>query len=49
VTLGTAVSDGCWVIVEPLHPGYHVIHFHGTWNICPGCYQDVTYHLTILK
>jgi len=48
-THGKSVSDGYWVIVEPLSPGHHVIYFEGNWKECPGCAQVVTYHLTVTK
>jgi hypothetical protein len=43
-----AAADGWWLLMEPLEPGTHVIHFEGgigdpnnvTW------YQAVTYHIT---
>ena len=51
VTAGTAVSDGYWVIVEPLHPGHHVIRLKATLVSGPfaGGYQNATYHLTVTK
>jgi hypothetical protein len=51
-THGISVSDGYWVIVEPLSPGHHVIHFEGVWKpnpVCANCYQRMTYHLTVTK
>ncbi len=41
-----AISDGYWVMLEPLSPGEHVIHFTAdkpTENFA----LDVTYHLTV--
>jgi hypothetical protein len=43
-----AVADGYWIMLMPLRPGRHTIHFHGEvpdW----GFVQDVTYHLNVLK
>ena len=36
----TAFSDGYWIMLKPLRPGKHTIHFKGG-NI------DVTYHLKV--
>jgi hypothetical protein len=51
VTAGTSVSDGYWVIVEPLSPGHHVIHLEAAHirEPCPTCFQNATYHLTVTK
>ena len=43
-----SVSDGYWVMIEPLRPGRHTIHFEaentsGNWG------QNVTYNLTVTK
>ena len=48
-TEGYSVSDGYWVMVAPLSPGQHVIHFEGKWVSGPaaGSVQNVTYHLTV--
>jgi hypothetical protein len=35
------VSDGFWVMLPPLAPGAHLLHFRA------GQAQDITYHLTI--
>ncbi len=37
------VSDGFWVMLPPLKPGLHVLHFRA------GTSQNVTYHLTIVN
>jgi len=49
VTSGSSVSDGYWVMVKPLSPGVHVIHFEGAWVSGPGAgsVQNVTYTLTV--
>jgi hypothetical protein len=49
VTEGYSVSDGYWVMVKPLSPGTHVIHFEGAWVSGPGAgaVQNVTYNLTV--
>jgi len=44
-TVFPAVSDGHWVMVEPLPPGNHLLKFGGISN--NGFTVDVTYHLTI--
>ena len=49
VTSGSSVSDGYWVMMRPLSPGMHVIHFEGTIVSGPGAgiIQNVTYHLDV--
>ncbi len=49
VTSGSSVSDGYWIIVKPLSPGPHVIHFEGAVTSGPfnGYSQNVTYELTV--
>jgi hypothetical protein len=47
VTEGYSVSDGYWVMVQPLSPGRHVIHFEGFWTAAGGLVQNVTYNLTV--
>ena len=51
VTEGYSVSDGYWVMVKPLSPGTHVIHFEGYWTSGPGAgaAQNVTYNLTVTR
>jgi hypothetical protein len=44
-TVFPAVSDGYWVMVDPLPPGDHVIQFGGIANT--GFTVDVTYHITV--
>jgi hypothetical protein len=39
-----SIADGYWVMLDPLPPGEHTIHF--TSN-APGFSLDVTYHLTV--
>jgi len=48
-TEGYSVSDGYWVMVKPLSPGTHVIHFEGSVASGPGAgaVQNVTYNLTV--
>lgn len=46
----TAFSDGYWVMLPPLPPGAHTIHFGGHLSIPEWgseFSQDVTYHLTV--
>jgi hypothetical protein len=45
-TEGLSVSDGYWMMLKPLSPGEHTIHFEGapldaSWS------QDVTYTITV--
>ncbi len=40
----TAFSDGWWVMLAPLSPGPHTIHFLGH---LPGFTTEVTYHLVV--
>jgi hypothetical protein len=49
VTSGSSASDGYWVMVKPLSPGAHVIHFQGAVVSGPGAggSQNVTYNLTV--
>ncbi len=53
-TSGSSVSDGYWVMLKPLSPGKHTIHFEGTTvgGVKDGTTldpftQNVTYKLTI--
>jgi len=46
-TEGYSASDGYWVMVKPLSPGTHVIHFEGSWTAAGGAVQNVTYNLTV--
>jgi hypothetical protein len=43
---GSSVSDGYWVLLKPLSPGKHIIHFEGSAPAVNN-YQDVTYKLTV--
>ena len=43
-----AISDGYFLMLSPLSPGPHTIHFHGTFPTCPFT-LDVTYNLTVAK
>ena len=49
VTSGSSVSDGYLVMLEPLSPGNHVIHFEGAFVSGPACCGSfgVTYNLTV--
>jgi hypothetical protein len=40
-----AISDGYWIMLDPLKPGVHTIHF--TAATVGGLNLDVTYHLTV--
>ena len=39
-----SVSDGYYLMLEPLLPGSHTLHFTGG---VPGFELDITYHLTV--
>jgi hypothetical protein len=46
----TAFSDGYWVLLDPLPPGRHKIHFAGHFYLPDWNWEfavDVTYHLTV--
>lgn len=43
----TAVSEGYWLMVRPLKPGQHVIHFGGFLGAPFSLTQDVTYNITV--
>jgi hypothetical protein len=49
VTSGRSTSDGYWLMLKPLSPGTHVIHFEAAFVSGPGAgfSQDVTYVLTV--
>jgi hypothetical protein len=40
------VDDGVYLMLAPLHPGHHMIHFHGFFPIY-NFTLDITYHLTV--
>lgn len=45
-----SVTDGYYVMLRPLSPGNHVVHFEGacaTGSVCAGFSQNVTYNLTV--
>jgi hypothetical protein len=47
-----ATSDGYWVMLKPLSPGEHMIHFRAgvsAWNPPPGDVLNVTYLITVEK
>jgi hypothetical protein len=41
----TSIADGYWVMLDPLPPGEHTLHF--TASNAFGFSLDVTYHLTV--
>ncbi len=49
VTSGRSASDGYWLMLKPLSPGTHVLHFEAALVSGPfaGFSQNVTYHLTV--
>ncbi len=49
---GFLVSDGYWLMLRPLSPGKHRIHFRRAYKSgspCNGFSQDVPYELTVTK
>ena len=42
-----AVVDGFWIMLAPLSPGAHTLHFHGELPDFGGFMVDVTYNLTV--
>lgn len=38
------VADGYWIMLRPLSPGPHTLHFRGAFT---GFATEVTYHLTV--
>jgi len=50
VTSGRSESDGFWLMVKPLSPGRHVLHFAAAFvsGIAAGLAQNVTYNLTVM-
>lgn len=45
-----AVSDGYWVMLPPLSPGTHVVHFRGVAGPSPfNVGHDATYYLTVVE
>ncbi len=50
-TSGWSISDGYWVMLKPLSPGQHVIHFEGALVSGPGAGggQNITYYLMVSK
>lgn len=48
---GFSVSDGYWLLLKPLAPGRHTLHFEGAFvsGIGAGFAEDVTYHLTVTR
>lgn len=49
-TVGSSVSDGYYVMLEPLKPGDHTIQFEGACAVgspCEEFSQNVTYNITV--
>jgi hypothetical protein len=46
-TYGPLVQDGYYVMITPLPPGEHTIHFHGTLAAPINFTLDITYELTV--
>ncbi len=42
-----AYGDGYYVMLAPLSPGQHTLHFGGTFKGTPPYILDITYHLTV--
>ena len=49
-TTARSVSDGVHLMLYPLSPGAHTIHFHGEADFPDGSkfIEDITYHLTVM-
>jgi hypothetical protein len=47
VTSGSSVSDGYFVMLKPLSPGSHVIHFKGYFGPAADQWIELTYNLTV--
>jgi hypothetical protein len=45
-TTGISVSDGFYLMLHPLPPGSHTLHFHGEIPVA-NFVVDMTYHLTV--
>jgi len=46
---GPSVQDGIYLLVNPLTPGEHTIHFISTSVFLGNLFeQDVTYHITVV-
>jgi hypothetical protein len=43
-TYGPSIADGYYLLLEPLSPGRHTIHFVTRYGDAT---QDVTYHITV--
>jgi hypothetical protein len=48
-TYGPLVSDGYWLMLNPLPAGQHTIHFHGILPAFNNFTLDITYKLTVLS
>ncbi|MCX6884995.1 MAG: hypothetical protein NTX27_08145 [Verrucomicrobia bacterium] len=53
-TYGPSMDAGYYLLVAPLSPGHHEIHFHGAlpYDVPPYWFaftQDITYHLTVAE
>ncbi len=46
-TYSPVVDDGYYVLLPPLSPGSHRLHFQGTWSW--GATENITYNLTVAK
>jgi hypothetical protein len=42
-----AVAAGYWLMLRPLPPGPHELHFRAERPDCAGCVVEVTWHLTV--
>ncbi len=45
---GLSVANGVYLLLAPLPPGEHVLHFGGTYPDFDGFTLDITYHLTVV-
>lgn len=50
---GISVSDGIWLMLKPLSPGRHTLHFHAELDLsgfgAPNFVEDITYYLTVRR
>ncbi len=49
VVYDPVTSDGVWMMIGPMPPGGHLLHFSGTFPNVPSPYHiDATFHITVL-
>lgn len=47
-TISASVANGFYLMLTPLRPGQHTIHFGGTFGDPINFTLDITYHLTVI-